>query len=687
MVTLSILLLAFTSSSYGTESNIDIYVDGTIIETDQEPYIRDDRTLVPIRFVTEALGADVDWDGANREVTIERDDNHIVLEIDNSTYTLNGEAMEMDTAPELKGDRTMVPLRFVSEDLGEKVDWDGDERRVDITSQAEKGDDGEQESDAEEPAEDTDQDHDSDSDQEESTVDEIKSIKEDISETKALVTASTLNVRSDPGVDKDQFDQVHEGDVFQVLERHTIDDDVDYKEWIKINLSGDTEVGEDSGGDEIVEGWVSSDFVRIIEPKEDLDEEPDEEGDDLEDKEKEKDDEDEEDGSEDWSYRPVDDDPPQTPEKYSNTIGELTIGVDRLNVRKGPGLEYQSIDQVNEGETYPIITKSTQDNHPVYDEWIKLKLDDNKKGWSAAEYIESTSYDNDLDQVDFIEYSKNDNHTEIVVGAIKRTAVDDFTMDNPDRFVFDLKDISHGDEIQEEIEVGSSTVKKIRTGFMDDTNSARIALDLNKNKHYTVRWQDANLIIRTYEENPLKGTRIILDPGHGGSDDGAESPGGLKEKDVVLDVSLKARDILEDKGAEVRMTRETDTFISLDQRVDFATENNGDVFVSVHANAHPSRDIKGTETFYSSNRSSQDFFLASDLQNSLLNNLGTVNRGVKDRNFRVIRYATMPAALVEIAFLTNEEDEKLLKDDDFLDKAAEGIVQGLMNYHRTNMGR
>lgn len=558
----------------------------------------------------------------------------------------------MDTAPIIKDDRTMVPLRFVSKALGAEVDWDGEEYKVNITTLKEEGDDNEN--------------PDNDEDTKES---------EDISGEKAKVAVETLNVREAPGTDKSDFDQIHSGESYKILERHTIEEDVEYVEWLMVDLTGDGEVGEDSGDDEVVEGWISADYVDVIKPRKPHEKDETDKKEETEEKELSttKPSQSMEDSLEKLDIS----------EDFAGVMGELTIGGTNLNVRKGPGLEYTSTTQVNEGEKYSIITKSDTGNQPQYEEWIKFELDDGTRGWSAAEYIKETTYYNDLDKVDFIKWEENENNTEVRLGPIKRTNFDDFTMDNPQRLVLDLSEIALGDNIEERYQINGETIKNIRTGNDEENNTSRIVLDLNKKEHYTVRWEDSHLVLRVFDDSPLEGESIVVDPGHGGDDTGAESPGDLTEKEVVLDVSLMTRDMLEELGAEVYMVRETDTYVSLDDRVDFATENNGDVFVSVHANAHPSSSIKGTETFYSSERSPLDFHLASKLQDSLLNNLGTVNRGVKDRRFRVLRNATMPAALVEIAFLTNEEDEKLLRDDDFREKAAKGITQGLLEYHKT----
>ncbi len=99
---------------------------------DTAPFIKDDRTFVPIRFVSENLGAKVYWDGGKREVKIESIDKIIILKIGSKEISTNGKSFLMDTAPFIKDDRTFVPIRFVSENLGAKVYWDGGKREVKI---------------------------------------------------------------------------------------------------------------------------------------------------------------------------------------------------------------------------------------------------------------------------------------------------------------------------------------------------------------------------------------------------------------------------------------------------------------------------------------------------------------------------------------------------------------------------
>jgi N-acetylmuramoyl-L-alanine amidase len=182
----------------------------------------------------------------------------------------------------------------------------------------------------------------------------------------------------------------------------------------------------------------------------------------------------------------------------------------------------------------------------------------------------------------------------------------------------------------------------------------------------------------------LSGKVIVLDPGHGGHDPGAVGVTGLREKDVVLDVALRAAKQLRAKGAKVVMTRDTDVFIPLTQRVAIAEAAGANVFVSVHANAYPSAQIGGTETYYygykASSGASRD--LATHIQRRLVGSLGLRDIGVKDANFLVIRQTSMPSTLLELGFLSNAHEESLMRTDEFRQNAADGIVRGLLDYFK-----
>lgn len=181
--------------------------------------------------------------------------------------------------------------------------------------------------------------------------------------------------------------------------------------------------------------------------------------------------------------------------------------------------------------------------------------------------------------------------------------------------------------------------------------------------------------------NALSGKKIVVDPGHGGSDPGANGY-GIREKDIVLDVGHLLRLQLQKEGADVVMTRATDIFIPLDKRVEKAHEVNAGSFISVHANSFTNPAVHGTETFWNSTYQSQESKeLAEKIQKHMLQSLQTYDRGAKQANFRVITKTTIPSVLVELGFLTNPTEAAKMKTDKFKQDAAEAISKGVIEFY------
>jgi N-acetylmuramoyl-L-alanine amidase len=173
---------------------------------------------------------------------------------------------------------------------------------------------------------------------------------------------------------------------------------------------------------------------------------------------------------------------------------------------------------------------------------------------------------------------------------------------------------------------------------------------------------------------------IAIDPGHGGRDPGAVGIGGLRETDIVLAVSLRVAELLRQQGAEVVLTRQTEREVDLEPRVSTANRANADLFLSVHANAIDlSRpDVNGVETYFYSSSASEE--LASVIQASMLDATGMNSRGVKEARFYVLRQTAMPAALVELGFVTGAEDAPRLADSEFRELLAKAVARGLLHY-------
>ncbi|MBF7156691.1 N-acetylmuramoyl-L-alanine amidase [Bacillus albus] len=195
-------------------------------------------------------------------------------------------------------------------------------------------------------------------------------------------------------------------------------------------------------------------------------------------------------------------------------------------------------------------------------------------------------------------------------------------------------------------------------------------------------------------KNPIESKTIIIDPGHGGADPGKPTK-GLPESKIVLDTSLRLQQLIEKRTPfTVLLTRESDTRpghdqkSSLQERVKFAKQNQGDIFISVHANAY-NGNAKGTETYYYKSSNSkktnphveESRVLAEKIQTRLVDALQTRDRGVKHGDLHVIRENDMPAVLTELAFIDNGIDYSKLSTENGRQIAAEAIYEGILDYY------
>jgi len=229
---------------------------------------------------------------------------------------------------------------------------------------------------------------------------------------------------------------------------------------------------------------------------------------------------------------------------------------------------------------------------------------------------------------------------------------------------------------------------------------------------------------------PRKKFRVILDPGHGGKDPGAVGPKGLQEKTIALRVADRTAELLSSAGYDVQLTRTGDRFLELTERTAFANKKGGDLFVSIHCNAAKNREARGVETYYLNPKADKsralliakenfssleavqrtgDSFadaILSDLAFSLkegesrelaevlLGGLwggasgfpGTQNRGMGHGPLYVLIGARMPSSLVELSFISNPQEERLLGDTDYQSALAQGLATGVAGYLEKTAG-
>ncbi|WP_068777705.1 N-acetylmuramoyl-L-alanine amidase CwlD [Paenibacillus sp. FJAT-26967] len=202
---------------------------------------------------------------------------------------------------------------------------------------------------------------------------------------------------------------------------------------------------------------------------------------------------------------------------------------------------------------------------------------------------------------------------------------------------------------------------------------------------------------RTWSEwsMPLSGRTIALDAGHGGPDGGAVSPSGIIEKDINLAITLYLRDYLQQAGALVVLTRETDTDLAQEgtkglsrrktedllTRAEYINGKKADMFISIHLNSYPSPQWSGAQTFFYPNHP-DNASLSKLIQEELKKNLENTERVPKqaDKGVYLLKTLKMPSALVEVGFLSNPEESRMLADDKYQKKVAASIYQGVLRY-------
>jgi N-acetylmuramoyl-L-alanine amidase len=305
----------------------------------------------------------------------------------------------------------------------------------------------------------------------------------------------------------------------------------------------------------------------------------------------------------------------------------------------------------------------------------------------------------------------------------------------PRRLYVDLKHSRIAPTFQNPIPIRDGLLKQVR-GAQFDPDTVRVVLDTESVKDYKIFTMEEPFRVvidvtgakpKTPDHLPTLAEQfglgvktIVIDPGHGGKDPGALGVNGMQEKDIVLTVAKKVAAILEKETAfKVILTRDRDTYIPLEERTAIANTREADLFVSIHANSAPNNHASGVETYFLSLATSreemqaaarenaasssqisdlqkilQDLMqnskieesarLAGCVQGELVNGLqqkhDVKNLGVKKAPFIVLIGAQMPAVLTEIAFLSNEEEVRRLRDERYLEAIARHIVAGVRQY-------
>lgn len=358
--------------------------------------------------------------------------------------------------------------------------------------------------------------------------------------------------------------------------------------------------------------------------------------------------------------------PPPTQPNPASSSSTVKVTANNVNIRSQANTTSQVLTQVNNGVVLPVLSQSNN--------WFQVKTPDGKTGWIASWLVtKSTVAPPTLGVVDPNEH-KNQNSLQPSVPS--------------NQSELKIKVLNEGTNVRSGPGTEYEPVGTVQPGesysvIKTEGDWYQIRLKDNSTA-YIASWvvqkestDIANLPPLT--GNEARGKLIVVDPGHGGTDSGAVGTTYKTfEKEINLQVALKLKQRLEASGARVIMTRSDDTTLTLEQRVQFAVQNNADMFVSVHHNTHPNAATNGTIIFYYHKGKSME--LAQLTQNEIVATTQYKDLTSRFGDFHVIRENPKPAILAEIGFMTNPQEEANLRDDQHQQNAAEGLFRGVLRY-------
>lgn len=640
---------------------VNLLIDGDDVFADVPAILYDlkgkTRTLVPISFITDKIGAGIAWNGEKKQVTIDHNGKTIVLTIDSDKAVVDGVTYDLPNGVPAKLMayegiyRTMVPASFVSEHLGYEIFWLGETRTVSInrpqqTLSAVRYDDS-------------------------GTYPELRfKVTGEVGMTSFSVDGKSVggedalvldfhNTKLDL-TNPPKYGKFIINDMIQeIFDIEIIQDSTgpyNTKAIVGLGYYRNGEVRYDKTTGEMVVQLINSvNYVDV-----------------------------EKVNTATSVVIDTTENPAYNVERLSDRIivdiihSKLVEDGKTLNINDG-GIETVTYSQIDNDDTYDAGTRYAR---------ITVKLDDNTSsgnvfvdnaGSKVYIYVQDSvigtySYARNIDNATS-EFGMNLNS----IGSYSVThnqTNNSISMTIPTSAV----DLTVGEDKRDDGVINKITVTENASNETYD-----ILIELSENTIYTAQTNNtkdfkisfANEILK---DSIYKDKLIVIDAGHGGHDPGASHASNL-EKNIALQASLLLKKKLENAGFKVYMTRERDNYVKLYDRAGIANQLNADLFISVHINAARNTNARGIETLYAPDNARNNKALADAIQSELISATGAVNRGVVSRpELVVIRETEMDAVLVELGFLSNPEDEQKLLTTNYLEACAEAILEGVIDF-------
>ena len=581
------LLTGFTTFTFAQQQPISVIVNDIKINfPDAQPFVdSNNRTQTPAKFIAEELGATVDWDGQEQKATFKSGDTTLVLFIDDATYTLNGKIKQMDTTALLKDGRTYVPAKYVAEAFGAEVSWNSAKRTIYVSTNN-------------------------------TVINDSTDNKGNTSATDGTgIKENTNNSESQkPDISNENTDS-----------KNTVSD----QETIHTVLS-----------------YVNE----------------------------------------------------------KNKAYYLLKNINLLSI--GSGNNFSEAYDIEKGRYTITMTQEVLEINDSLVSTVEIKKDEDTRNTqivfnTKTEVRFYISYNEKLNVTEVnlqkpikaeVAYSNNYDRVYFSLKGVKLASVG-ATVTNFFTEVYDAEENKHtiilpaNSKIflaEEVFNINDSRVSTVEIKRDKETSDTHIVFNTKEEFKFYISYNEK---LNQSEINLLKPAKadeilIVIDAGHGGVDPGA-CKGTTYEKDLNLAIALKLEKLLKAKNINTYMIRQDDTFAALYDRPYIANALNATLFLSIHNNSIDNSKVSGTETLYYPEKKGDTSFtgekFAKLIQDSLIGNLKTVNRKTIERpGLVVLKYTKMPAALCEIGFLTNATDLKNLKSEAFQQKVAQALCDAIV---------
>lgn len=344
-----------------------------------------------------------------------------------------------------------------------------------------------------------------------------------------------------------------------------------------------------------------------------------------------------------------------SPAPASSDVSSFEIAVDTLNVRKKADLSSSIEGTVKKGGIYPVLQ--------LEGNWVQIGLEDNKTGWVYSFYGHLSNETVETKTASSVEtVTVQTNGTNIRTQA--STSAEVAARANAGDQLAVLA--QQGDWFEVALSGGG-------TGFIASWVVASGAVAIAAEEEKPVR-----------KKGTLNGLTIVLDPGHGGNDGGTVGARKTEEKGLTLRTAELLSKHLQAAGAEVHMTRQSDVYVDLRQRVAESHKVAADAFISIHYDATEDSSVSGFTSYYTHGYQKE---LAGYLNAGLGSKLNLRDRGVQPGNYLVLRENRQAAVLVELGFLSNLSEERIISTEQFREQAALGLYQGTINYFDAQLGK